>query len=169
MWKQDTGRQSHTNDELSGQEPKVEESYQVPDVGGEGWNILAAKFWLNLLGTNARRNKVARSPEKREIVREEFASVDGTGLENGLKPGGKLSLKEENFEHDISTRPLSGPGRGPLGTALLHYFTRWSSYGASCFKRAEQSIRSFWQVWVSDALKICTICIICELPAVGIL
>lgn len=79
---------------------------------------------------------------------QDLTSVDETGLEDVHNQGKQRGI-DEKVGRDVSSRPMSGPGRGPLGSALLHYFTRWSSYGASCFKSAEQSIRSFWQVWVS--------------------
>lgn len=87
-------------------------------------------------------------PEQLDVLVQDLTSVDETGLED-VHNQGKQRGSDEKVGRDVSSRPMSGPGRGPLGSALLHYFTRWSSYGASCFKSAEQSIRSFWQVWVS--------------------
>ncbi|BBM98228.1 hypothetical protein MPTK1_1g11860 [Marchantia polymorpha subsp. ruderalis] len=119
---------------------------QVLDVGGEGWNILAAKFWLNLLGNNARRGQVAKRTSKADrgtdtsttpIVPEEASS----------KLASRESSSEESAGLDGSPRPLTGPGRGPLGTALLHYIARWSSYFGVLSERAEQSMLHFWQIW----------------------
>lgn len=89
-----------------------------------------------------------RVPEPRDVLMEDLTSVDETGLEDLHKQGKQRGI-DEKLGRDVSSRPISGPGRGPLGSALFHYFSRWNSYGASCFKSAEQSIRSFWQVWVS--------------------
>lgn len=33
-------------DDAHGRRNEVEETYQVPVMGGEDWNILAATFWL---------------------------------------------------------------------------------------------------------------------------
>lgn len=33
-------------DDAHGGRSEVEETYHVPVMGGEGWNILAATFWL---------------------------------------------------------------------------------------------------------------------------
>lgn len=35
----------------------------------------------------------------------------------------------------------TGPGRGPLGTALAHYVHRWTSAGAAWMDRAEMALR----------------------------
>ena len=149
IWKHDNTKQQHNGDGHSSGQHKLDEHYEVPDMGGEGWNILAAKFWLNLLGTSARRNKFVKRADQQESVRQEPSAVDETGLESDLQARRQSSSgQEESFDREVASRPLSGPGRGPLGTALLHYSTRWSSYGTSWFKRVEQSIRSFWQVWV---------------------
>lgn len=143
--KYDPTRQRYIGD---GGISKQYEGSEAQGVSSEGWTILAAKFWLNLFGGNARRNKPLRTLEGRQSPREDFTATDESGSDTRSQPEVK-DADEEWLERDVSSRPLSGTGRGPLGSALLHYFTRWRSYGISCFKRAEKSVRSFWQVWVS--------------------
>ncbi|CAM6105163.1 unnamed protein product [Calypogeia fissa] len=119
---------------------------QVPGGQGEGWNILGAKFWLNLISTNARRSQAGKWSWKTE--REPDSAGHVNGMEDTTQKSGSLEeTPQEIFAEEVSPRALAGPGRGPIGTALLHYMARWSTYTAVCLKRAEQSLRSFWQVW----------------------
>jgi len=146
--KYDSTRQRYSGDGGNSKQYHMHEGSEALGVNSEGWTILAARFWLNLFGANARRSKPLRNLEGRQSTREDFTAT----VESGGEPRSQQEVKdadEEWLERDVSSRPLSGTGRGPLGSALLHYFTRWRSYGVSCFKRAEKSVRSFWQVWVS--------------------
>ena len=144
--KYDSTRQRY--DGGSSKQFQMDESSEGHSVNGESWTILAAKFWLNLFGANTRRTKPLRNSEGRQNPREDFTATHDSGSETRAQQEAK-GEDEEWIERDVSSRPLSGTGRGPLGSALLHYFTRWRTYGISCFKRAEKSVRSFWQVWVS--------------------
>lgn len=145
--KYDSTRQRYISDGVSSKQFQMDEGSEAHSVNSESWTILAAKFWLNLFA-NARRTKPLRSSEGRQNPREDFTATHESGSETRSQLEAK-GEDEEWLERDVSSRPLSGTGRGPLGSALLHYFTRWRSYGISCFKRAEKSFRSFWQVWVS--------------------
>ncbi|KAL3700682.1 hypothetical protein R1sor_018704 [Riccia sorocarpa] len=138
----DSGSSAHDEAEL----PHTLPDHQVLDVGGEGWNVLAAKFWLNLLGSNARRGQSGKRTAKAE--RGSDSSVVTSGLEDVSSANANRDIgSEDNAGPDASARPLTGPGRGPLGTALLHYIARWSSYIAVLSERAEQSMLHIWQLW----------------------
>ncbi|XP_073389155.1 membralin-like protein At1g60995 isoform X2 [Physcomitrium patens] len=109
--------------------------FREDDLERVVWNQdISAKRYMD--DAHGRRNEVEETYQV--PVMGELDDEHKQGMQRG---------KDESVGRDISSRPMSGPGRGPLGTALVHYFTRWSSYGASCFKSAEQSIRSLWQVW----------------------
>ncbi|KAG0593955.1 hypothetical protein M758_UG035000 [Ceratodon purpureus] len=144
--KYDSTRQRYIGDGGSGKQFQMDEGSEAHSGNGESWTMVAAKFWLNLFGANARRSKPLRNSEARQNSREDFTAAHDSGSETRSQQEVK-GEDEEWLERDVSSRPLSGTGRGPLGSALLHYFTRWRSYGISCFKRAEKSVRSFWQVW----------------------
>lgn len=124
--------------------------HQLPDVRGEGWNMLAAEFWLNLITSNVRRSQAGKWNMKtgREPDSPGYLNLVEDTTE---KLGGPEDSSREILAPEASPRGLAGPGRGPIGTALFHCLAKWSSYAAVCFKRWEQSLRSFWQVWVSHS------------------
>eukprot|EP00246_Nothoceros_aenigmaticus_P008726 TRINITY_DN2368_c0_g1_i1.p1 TRINITY_DN2368_c0_g1~~TRINITY_DN2368_c0_g1_i1.p1 ORF type:complete len:763 (-),score=134.29 TRINITY_DN2368_c0_g1_i1:664-2952(-) len=121
--------------------PYVDEKPAVgspqPDVGGEGWNVLAAKFWLNLIGT--RRSQALKRNVKGEGNYQEYPSATGSTQE---------PEKDMSNQHARSKEaPEGAPSGGPLETALLRYIGGWSSSGTALLKRTDQTLNSFWQVW----------------------
>lgn len=134
-------RQAYLEDRTAVGTPGQEQVYRMPDVGGEAWNVLAAKFWLNLIGT--RRSQSLKRNSK-------TGKAEGTHHENPSVVGGFSEVEDDGNNHRVAPgkSPARSPNEGPLGTALLHYVGRWRSYGTALVTRSDQVLRTFWQLWV---------------------
>ena len=122
---------------------------EVANVDGDGFTFLAGKFWLNWIGSGARRGKLAWK----------FWKTDSELLENQAEPSmGSQSSKPAEDEAVIKidkeerrSFPLSA--RETFKAAVFHFGKKWYKRLLFIWRHAMQVIRSFWKLWVSRSRK----------------
>ncbi|KAJ7528547.1 hypothetical protein O6H91_15G007700 [Diphasiastrum complanatum] len=145
-WLQDKSGQFQVHG-LSARGKLVFESFQMPEVGRKWWNRLTASLRLYWIGSSARQS--SQILENVGINSEAEKHSPSVGLvDEGVayKPLGKRTAIEDGFRPDLGGS-LWGSTQNSFRASLLQYVSRWSTYGAARLKRANQTIRSFWQVW----------------------
>ncbi|KAH9288121.1 hypothetical protein KI387_032238, partial [Taxus chinensis] len=119
------------------------EGFQMPEVDGEGFTFLAAKFWLNWLGSGARRNKV---------MSKSFKS-DKNSLDSQLEhapagamhtPSGKKTEITDSAKVDHS---FLMDGRDSIRGAVSQILNKCNRNISAFSKRVKHFVLSATRVW----------------------
>ncbi|XP_008782691.1 membralin-like protein At1g60995 [Phoenix dactylifera] len=138
LWAQSAADQNIVNFQ---QETSTENS-KIPEVNGDEFTILTAKFWSNWLGSGARRSKLIFRSWKSD---KEFLEPQ---LENAADSSiGKAVLDETDIK--VSTEghkglPLSA--RESFKAAVLHFFTKWHMRLISFWRNTKHFSQSTFQL-----------------------
>ncbi|XP_010942375.1 membralin-like protein At1g60995 [Elaeis guineensis] len=124
------------------QQETLTENSKIPEVNGDGFTILTAKFWSNWLGSGARRSKLIFRSWKSD---KEFLEPQ---LENAADGSiSKAVLDETDIKASTEGHkglPLSA--RESFKAAVLHFFTKWHVRLISFWKNAKQFSQSIFQL-----------------------
>lgn len=127
------------------QEGSLTEGSKIPDVSGDEFTILTAKFWSNWIGSSARRSKLifkSWKSDKEAIV---------TQIDNALSSAASRTVfDEKNDKAEIEELHSSPPvsARESLRAALAHVFNRWRMHLFSFWKWTKQLFENAGHLWV---------------------
>lgn len=141
LWSQ---RMTELSETSAGEQDRSIESFQIPEVDGEGFSFLAAKFWLSWLGSAARRNKVIS-----KSLKSDTDSLDSQS--KGLTAGAISNPSEKRTNVDASSqvehRDFPVPARELSRAAVSHILNKWSRYISAFYKRVNKIIGSSAKLW----------------------
>ena len=120
------------------------------NVDGDGLTFLASKFWLNWIGSGARRDKLAWK----------FWKTDNEPLEQQAEPSvssqsPKRTVDDTATKIDKEERHSSFPvsARETFKAAIFHFGKKWYKRLLFIWRHAMQVARSFWKLWVGKSIK----------------
>ncbi|KAM3714667.1 hypothetical protein ACB098_01G354800 [Castanea mollissima] len=121
----------------------VTNKLEIANVEGDGLTFLAAKFWLNWVGSGTRRTTLAWK----------FWKTDTELLEQQAEPSlscpsSKPKVDDTVIKIDKEERrsfPLSA--RETFKAAVFHFGKKWYKRLLFIWRHAVQLIRSFWKLW----------------------
>lgn len=119
----------------------VADSLKVTNVNENGLTIFAAKFWLNWIGSNARRGKLALKFWKSDIEIEHQAE-SSTNTWNFDDPVAKTDKEEPRGRFSLSAKET-------FKTAILHFGKKWYRRLSFIWRHTVQIFRHFLNLWVS--------------------
>jgi len=140
LWSQTFTELSETS---AGEQVRSIENFQIPEVDGEGFSFLAAKFWLSWLGSAARRNKVMSKSFKSDT---DGLDSQSKGLAAGVKsnPSEKRDVEASS---QVEHRDFPVPARELSRAAVSHILNKWSRYVSAFYKRVNKIIGSSAKLW----------------------
>lgn len=142
MWSQNES-ESDVTDSM-GTESAMDK-LEVSNVGGDGLTFSAAKFWLNWIGSNARRGKLALKYWKTDTEHER-QSDSSTNSQTSKATIDDTVVKTDK-EEMRSSFPLSA--KGTFKAAVLHFGKKWYRRISFIWRHAAQIVGSFSKLWVS--------------------
>jgi hypothetical protein len=145
-WMQESSRLQRGNG--APEEVKMNGRHHIVECKEEGPSLPGANTWSSFLGVISQQSRAGKASGMSNTVMDNACELEEAGAERGYKP--VRLIGNEGYGPEVTSRSLSWSGRGSIGTALLHHLTRWSNYVALCLKRAEQSLRNSWKIWVSS-------------------
>ncbi|KAG2705353.1 hypothetical protein I3843_05G044800 [Carya illinoinensis] len=121
----------------------VTDKLEVANVDGDGLTFLAAKFWLNWIGSGARRGKLAWKLWKTdtELIENQAEPSMSSQI---FKPTVDDAVKTDKEERR-SSFPLSA--RETFRAAVFHFGKKWYKRLLFIWRHTMQVIRSFWKLW----------------------
>lgn len=143
------------------QEGSLTEGSKIPDVLGDEFTILTAKFWSNWIGSSARRSKLIFKSWKSDKEAIE------TQIDNALSSAASRTVFDEKdnkveIEELHSAPPVSA--RESLKAALVQFCNRWRMHVFSFWKCTKQVLENACHLWntagwktfidVSESLKM---------------
>lgn len=128
----------------------VTEKLEVANVDGDGLTFLAAKFWLNWIGSGARRDKLAWKFWKtdNELVEQQ---AEPSVSSQSPKPTVDDAVTKIDKEERRSSFPVSA--RETFKAAVFHFGKKWYKRLLFIWRHAMQVVRSFSKLWVSKSGK----------------
>ncbi|PKA61948.1 hypothetical protein AXF42_Ash019154 [Apostasia shenzhenica] len=137
------------------------EDSKSPEVSGDEFTILTAKFWSSWIGSSARRSKLIFKSWKsdKEAIETQIdnALASGTNIYAAYDKDNKAEVEEPR-----SARPLSA--RESLKAAFFHFCSKWKMHTHSFLKSTKLSVESAGHLWntagwktfldVSESLKM---------------
>lgn len=118
---------------------------KIPDVSGDEFTFLTAKFWSNWIGSSARRSKLIFKSWKsdKEAIENQ--------IDNALSSAARTVLDEKDSKAEIEEQhsaPVSA--REPLKAVLVHFCNRWRMHLFSFWKRSKHFFENADHLWVSS-------------------
>lgn len=142
-----SGLWSQTFTELSeisaGEQRRSIENFQIPEVDGEGFSFLAAKFWLSWLGSAGRRNKVTSKSFKSD---KEALDSQSKSLAASIKSN-PIEKREVAANSQVEHRDIPVPARELSRAAVSHILNKWTRYISAFYKRVNKIIGSSAKLW----------------------
>lgn len=126
----------------------VIEKVESTNVDGDGLTFLAAKFWINWIGSGGRRGKLAWK----------FWKADNELVENQEEPSLSSQISKPIVDDAVikvdkekrrSIFPLSA--RETFKAAVFHFGKKWYRRLLFIWRHAMQIVTSFWKLWVSKS------------------
>lgn len=142
MWTQD---ESESNADEFSAERSVRDKLEVANVDGDGLTFLAAKFWLNWIGSNARKGKFPLKYWKSDAEFNEHQSDISTGSQSS-KPTITDAVKTDR-EDPPSSFSLSA--KENFKAVLIRFGKKWYRRISFLCRQAMKIIGSFSKLWVS--------------------
>ncbi|CAM6032700.1 unnamed protein product [Sphagnum compactum] len=150
IWMQESSKLQRGNG--APEEVKMNGRHHIVESKEEGPSLPGANTWSSFLGVISQQSRAGKASGMSNTVMDNACELEEAGAERGYKP--VRLIGNEGYGPEVTSRSLSWSGRGSIGTALLHHLTRWSNYVALCLKRAEQSLRNSWKIWVNNLGKL---------------
>ncbi|XP_043690014.1 membralin-like protein At1g60995 isoform X1 [Telopea speciosissima] len=125
--------------DISEQETSTE-NLEVPNVDGDGLTFLAAKNWLNWIGTSARRSKLVFKSWKTDNEIIEPLGESSTDI-IGSKPD------VDEVENHVGF-PTSA--RESLKASFIHFCSKWLRRVSFIWGHVKQLLWSFHHLWVQN-------------------
>jgi hypothetical protein len=128
----------------------VTEKLEVANVDGDGLTFMAAKFWLNWIGSGARRDKPAWKFWKtdNELLEQQ---AEPSVSSQSPRPTVDDAVTKLDKEERRSSFPVSA--RETFKAAIFHFGKKWYKRLLFIWRHAMQVARSFWKLWVSKSRK----------------
>ncbi|XP_008787339.2 membralin-like protein At1g60995 [Phoenix dactylifera] len=118
------------------------ENSKIPEVNGDEFTILTAKFWSNWLGSGARRSKLIFRSWKSD---KEFLEPQlDNAADSSISKAGSDETDIEASTEGHKGLPLSA--RESLKAAPFHFFTKWRMRFVSFWKNVKQFSQSTFQL-----------------------
>ncbi|XP_062176477.1 membralin-like protein At1g60995 [Alnus glutinosa] len=122
----------------------VTEKLEVANVDGDGLTFMAAKFWLNWIGSGARRDKPAWKFWKtdNELLEQQ---AEPSVSSQSPRPTVDDAVTKLDKEERRSSFPVSA--RETFKAAIFHFGKKWYKRLLFIWRHAIQVARSFWKLW----------------------
>ncbi|PIA25332.1 hypothetical protein AQUCO_11800015v1 [Aquilegia coerulea] len=124
--------------------PPSAENVEVPTVDGDGSTFWGAKFWLNWIGSGARRSKLVLKSSKADneyLEPQTDSSIDVISS----KPVG--DEKENTASIEDSYTSLSVSVRESFRAVIIRFCRRWQMRFSFFLRHARHLLWSFRQLW----------------------
>lgn len=124
----------------------VTDKIEVSDVNDDGLTFLAAKFWLNWVGSGARRGK---SVFKFWKVDTEFLDHQA---ENSISSQNSKPVVEDavvKVDKEESRNSFSLSAKETLKAAIMHFVKKWYKRISFVWRHLIKIFGSFQKLWVS--------------------
>ncbi|KAG1348056.1 Membralin-like protein [Cocos nucifera] len=123
------------------QETSTENS-KIPEVNGDEFTILTAKFWSNWLGSGARRSKLIFRSWKsdKEFLEPQLENAADSSISKAVLDETDIKASTEGHKG----LPLSA--RESFKAAVLHFFTKWHMRLISFWKNSKQFSQSTFEL-----------------------
>ncbi|XP_020570894.1 membralin isoform X2 [Phalaenopsis equestris] len=138
LWIQNTDYQNL----VDFQEGSLTEGSKIPDVSGDEFTVLSAKFWSNWIGSSARRSKLIFKSWKTDKE-----SIE-TQIDNALSSSRNVLDEKDDksvIQEQHSFPPVSA--RESLNAALFHFCNRWRMHLFSFWKFTKQVFENANYLW----------------------
>uniref|UniRef100_A0A0D6R123 Membralin n=1 Tax=Araucaria cunninghamii TaxID=56994 RepID=A0A0D6R123_ARACU len=139
LWAQKMSEESQRSED---EQADSIESFQMPEVDGEGFTFLAAKFWLNWLGSGARRSKVMGKSLKSDKNNLDKHIEHVAGAMHSLSVEKTAITANDEVEHRDLTY-----GRDSIRAAISQIWNKWNRYISAFFMKLNEFILTAIQVW----------------------
>ncbi|KAF3435191.1 hypothetical protein FNV43_RR22278 [Rhamnella rubrinervis] len=140
LWSQNES-ESDATDGLDA-EPLMDK-LEVANVDGDGLIFSAAKFWLNWIGSSARRGKLALKFWKTDTEHERQS--DGSPNSQSSKATTDDAVIKVDREEPRSSFPLSV--KDTFKAAFLHFGKKWYKRMSFIWRHALQIVEGFSKLW----------------------
>ncbi|XP_057848312.2 membralin-like protein At1g60995 isoform X2 [Cryptomeria japonica] len=146
LWSQKISEQSQAS---QGEQGHSMEGFQVEEVDGEGLTFMATKFWLNWLGSGARRNKVIDKSSKNDknSLDSPFENSPAGAIHS---PSGK---KTEIPDSAKVERSFLMYGRDSIRGAVYKILSKWYRNISAIYKRVKHLVSSVTRVRIAGGEK----------------
>ena len=144
MWSQIVTELSETS---AGERVRSIETFQIPEVDGEGFSFLSAKFWLSLLGSAARRNKLISKSFKSDT---DSLDSQSKGLATDVISNPNEKRRDVAGSPQVEHRDFPVPARELSRAAVSHILNKWSRYISAFYKRVNKITGRSSKLWVSN-------------------
>lgn len=125
----------------------VTDKLELANVDGDGLTFLAAKFWVNWIGSGARRGKIVWKLWK----------TDTELIENQAEPSMSSQISKPMVDDAVKIDKEERRGSFPLSAretfraAVFHFGKKWYKRLLFIWRHTMQVLRSFWKLWVSKS------------------
>ncbi|EHA8589256.1 membralin-like protein [Cocos nucifera] len=118
------------------------ENSKIPEMNGDEFTILTAKFWSNWLGSGATRSKMIFTFWKsdKEFLEPQLENAADGSISNAVLDGTDIEACTEGH------KGLPVSARESLKAALFHFFSKWHIHFISFWKNAKQFSQSTFQL-----------------------
>lgn len=137
------------------QQETLTENSKIPEVNGDEFTILTAKFWSNWLGSGARRSKLIFRSWKsdKEFLEPQLENAADSSISKAVLDEADIKVSTEGHKG----LPLSS--RESIKAAVLHFFTKWHMRLTSFWKNAKHFSQSTFQLVVRTLIRnTCNAC-----------
>lgn len=143
MWSQNESESDVTDGHHT--EPLIDK-LEVANVDGDGLTFSAAKFWLNWIGSSARRGKLVLKFWKSDSEHERQS--DGSTNSQSSKATTDDAVIQADKEEPRSSFPLAA--KETFKAAFLHFGKKWYRRLSFICRHAGQIVGGFSKLWVSS-------------------
>ena len=124
------------------------------NVDGDGLTFLAAKFWLNWIGSGARRGKLALKFWKSDTEHHDPLAESSINSKS-CKPAVDDAVIKSDKEEPRASFSLSA--KESFKAALVHFCRKWYRRLSFFWRHTLQIVGSFRKLWVSKLLNFLNI------------
>lgn len=146
LWAQNTADQSIVDFQ---KQDTLTENSKIPEVNGDEFTILTAKFWSNWLGSGARRSKLIFRSWKndKEFLEPQLENAAGSSINKAVSDETDIEASTEGHKGSLLS------ARESLKAAVFHFFTKWHMHFISFWKNAKQFSQSTFQLLVRALIR----------------
>lgn len=128
--------------------PSVENAInklEVSDMDADGLTFSAANFWLNWIGSNAKKGKLALKFWRTDTETFEHQAESSVSSQS-FKPTDSAASKIDK-EEACNSFPLSA--KEAFKSAIIHFGKKWYRRLSFIWRHAMQILGNFQKLWVS--------------------